>query len=361
MFATSQISCGSGGGGDDGDGNNESSEEDKAGKVELGPVKGASVAIQALDGFTLYTAITDNNGKFSTDTDKLKSAIDSYSSDLKFVKIVSTGGIDTDPDDDGKIIESEQKEVKGNVSGIVPINTIYSVNEYRINLISTAIMKILDGKQDVSEEQVGYIAERLGVPDVNSDGKIDINDVILYSMKDNDSIAESSLRDGFLEYVYNGDDEAQKLYAQNLKYEAGFAKPLVTRHDGYYIVNLSKTDKNNKIYYWVIVDHNRPGFEVYSGEELVLNYNTAIFYQECSETHGCYGLQKIFFYANSYYLDYDFERIEVNYVEVEKVANNLKIARENLEQTQSERENTESEITKINDEISVLDDKVNSI
>ncbi|MCD5380531.1 hypothetical protein LR004_01260 [Candidatus Gracilibacteria bacterium] len=126
------------------------------GGIELGSVKGASVAIQALDGYTLITAITNTDGYFSVDIDELKTAVNRYGSDLKYVKVISTGGIDTDPNDDGVLIESEQINIQGNVTGIVPLKTLYQAKDYRINFMSTALVDILGEDTDITDEKLQY-------------------------------------------------------------------------------------------------------------------------------------------------------------------------------------------------------------
>ncbi len=339
-------SCG-GGGGESGENNPPPQTTQSSGGVELGPVKGASVAIQALDGYTLVTSITDNSGFFKIDIDELKSAVDSYGSNLKFVKIISTGGIDIDPDDDGVIVESEQIEVKGNVKGIIPLNTLYQSKDYRINFISTALVDILGSEQNVSDEQISYIIKRLGISDINEDGKIDIDDITSYRMSEHNSTAETDLRDGFLEYIHDGNTESRKLFIEDLKYDVGFSRPLITKKDGYYEVNLSKTNKDNTMYYGIVADENHPSYQEYYGQPLSLNYGTAIFYQECSDDYGCYKLQKIFFYAEKYYLDYDYEPINDNYDEVQKQVKELDDMREKKKQAQKE-------IQKIKEKINVL-------
>ena len=332
-----------------------------SGTIELGPVKGATVSIQALDGYTLATAITDNNGYFSVNADDLKSSIDGYNAELKFVKVVSTGGIDTDPNDDGIIVENEQIEVKGNVSGIVPLATLYETGSYRINFISTAIMTILEDITEISDEQLAYIIKRLGVPDINQDGKINIDDLTAYNISEDSYLAETSLREGFLEYIHSGNKETQKLFIEELKYEVGFTRPLVTKYNAYYAVSLSKTHTENTIYYGIAIDQNNPSFEQYGGEELTLNYDTAIFYQECSESYGCYKLQKIFFYSDDYYPEFDYDYVADNYSELQTIINDLDTARDNHDEVTVSREQTELDIQALNDQISLLEAKVNSI
>ena len=112
---------GCGGGGDDGSDSGEVKIINPVGQVELGPVTGASVSIQALDGYTLYNTITDKNGEFVVDTNELKNTIDRYGSNLEYVKVVSIGGIDTDPNDDGNKDQDEAIEVNGKVTGILPL------------------------------------------------------------------------------------------------------------------------------------------------------------------------------------------------------------------------------------------------
>lgn len=332
-----------------------------SGAIELGPVKGATVSIQALDGYTLSTAITDDKGYFSVDTDDLKSSIESYNTDLKFVKVVSTGGIDTDPNDDGIIVESEQIEVKGNVSGIVPIATLYETSSYRINFISTALMTILEDITEISDEQLAYIIKRLGVPDINQDGKINIDDLTVYNIYEDSSLAETSLRESFLEYIHSGNKETQKLFIEELKYEVGFTRPLVTKNNEKYAVSLSKTHTENTIFYGIAIDQNNPSFEQYDGEELILNYNTAIFYQECSESYGCYKLQKIFFYEDTYYPEFDYDYVKDNYSELQTIIVDLDKSRANHNEVSENREQTELDIQALNDQISLLEAKVNSI
>ena len=347
---------------DDETGSSETQTEiNNLGMIELGPVRGATVSLQSLNGITLTTSITDDNGLFPVDIEVLKSAVERYGSELKFVKIVSTGGIDIDPNDDGVTDNGEELSVNGQVTGIVPLETLYEAKEYRINFISSALVDILDGRQEITEAQLAYIVQRLGVHDINEDGLIDIDDLTSYKIIDDNSVAETNLREGYLEYIHNGNNESQHLFVENLKYDIGFSKPLVTKKLDYYAVNLSKTNKDNTIYYGIAVDENYPGFNEYTGEELDLNFNEAIFYQECSPESGCYKLQKIFFYADTVYYDFDYENIEDKTNDVMNIVSDLDTAREDDRILNQQIETTEQTINSLNEKIDKLNVIINSI
>ncbi len=297
------------------------SNEKALGMVELGAVKGASISVQTLEGYPLATATTDDKGFFTIDIDSLKKTISRYGANIKFVKVIATGGVDTDPNDDGVIVDSEKKPVKGTVTGIVKLDTIYKTKKFRINFISTAVVDILGSETNVSDEQISYIAKRIGVHDTNADGKIDVQDLTDYKMRKDESVAEVQLRDGYLEHIHNGDVKSQKLFIDDLKYETGFTRPIIKKMNGYYEVTLSKTDKNNTIYYATVIDSSKPSFEEYYGQQLNVNDNQALYYKECSKDYGCYKLQKVFFYADNYFLDYDYEPIEGNNKIIQNLTN----------------------------------------
>lgn len=332
-----------------------------SGAVELGPVRGASVAIQSLDGITFATAITDGKGYFSVDAAALKNEINKSDTETKFVKIVSTGGVDTDPNDDGVFIASEELPVKGNVSGIVPVDTIYKSKEYRINFISTALSDILDGEKSISAEQIAYIVQRLGIHDLNNDGKIDIDDLTSYNMAKDNSLAETSLRQGYLSYIHAGDQEAKKLFIDNLKYEVGFAKPVYVKKNGYYSVNFSKTSINNTIYYGVASVDISPNFDLYNGGEIQVNFGEILFYQECSEDFGCYKLQKLFVYENVVYQDFDGEQVKDNFNEVVKIQEQLQTVRDKKSEHESNVVDLNKKLSEVDKKIIDLNGKINSI
>ena len=178
--------------------------------VELGPISGASVTIQPLDeNYNLYGATTNNNAIYKVDAGLLLENLKGRYPDENYptyLLVSATGGYDLDPNDDGVREEGEQVALLGTVRGIIKTETLLNEEEHSINLISTAIAELLSEEQFITEEKIAYIAELLGVDDINSDGKIDNLDVLEYKMSEHQSQAEDILREQFLAAIHNNDN-----------------------------------------------------------------------------------------------------------------------------------------------------------
>ncbi len=150
------------------------------GIVELGPVTGSDVSIETLDAATnLYTATTDDDGKYTIDKATLKAAANNLMPVPEYVRIVATGGTDLDPDDDGTQDAAESLDVGGEVLGIVSMDDLDNATdndgeEIRINLITTAIAELVKDtdENEINKELLDHLAEEIGVEDVDGDKQV---------------------------------------------------------------------------------------------------------------------------------------------------------------------------------------------
>lgn len=309
------TACGDGGGDNSSTNKNLKTTSISSGKVELGPISGGSVIIQSLDGheFTNYT--TDNNGNYTINTKELKEAIDRYNPSIKFVRIISHGGVDTDVNDDKTY---KQKLVQGSISGIVPVDKLFSDKKQSINLISTAIDKLLEGTLNISEEQIIKIAKELKVTDINKDGNITIDDILYYKMSKNESIAEERLREYLLPTIHNNNQTEQKNVIENMRYEYSTIVPKTEVSSGVAKISF-ETLKNNYIQFGIKKDSSDVKFQqYYSGNSINLNTNEVLFFQQCNITaSNCSKMQKVYF---------DGREISLDYLNVEKLDLYKKIA-----------------------------------
>ena len=296
------------------------------GKVELGPISGGNVIIQSLDGYEFANYTTDNNGNYTINIKKLKEAINKYNPSIKFVRIISHGGIDTDVNDDKTY---QQKLVQGSVSGIVPVDKLFSKKEQSINLISTAIDKLLGDSLNISEEQIIKIAKELKVSDINKDGNITIDDILYYKMAKNESLAEEELRDYLLPTIYNNNQIEQKNVIRNIKYEYKTIVPKIEVNSG--IAEISfEIHKNNYIQYAIKKDASDIQFQkYYSGSNVSLKPYEVLFFQQCDvTTDNCSKMQKVYFDGNEALLDY----LKIEKLDAYKKIADYKAKRKKLEE-----------------------------
>jgi hypothetical protein len=269
------------------------------GQVELGPVKNATISIQDLEGNTLVVSTTNDQGEFKIDIEELKKAVSSSTNTIEIVKIVSVGGIDTDPDDDGLFVINEEKSVQGTVSGFVPLKTIYEKNGYKINLISTFISDLLKNSESVTLDQILYIANTIGVQDIDNDGQITIEDIIFYDMSQNETLIESELREQYLNYIHSGNDSEKQAYLVDKEFTDSLTKLEVTENSSDYKVKFSKINSNSVIKYAVVSNPDVVNYSENHGEDITVNYNNILLFQECIEEY-CNKLQHAYFLKGEY-------------------------------------------------------------
>ena len=274
--------------------------------IELGPVKNASVSIKSLDGFELATYQTRDNGEYTIDIGELRKSIDNYNSSLTHVRISTSGGIDTDPNDDGIYEQEEEISIQGNVSVVLPVEKLLSNEPNRANLITTGVAEILGNTTSVAEEQIAKIAQSLGVEDINGDNEVNINDLINYKMAEHQSRAEVYLRKQLLENIHNGNLDGVASFVNSTKLENSMVAPILIRQTkNNLVIRFSEVEINNFIQYGYINDDSTVSFsQYYSNDEIEVASNEVLYYQECIIDGECFKIQKLFFDGQSYFHDY---------------------------------------------------------
>ena len=324
-------------------------ETETTGVLELGRTKDASVQISALDGHILMTLNrSEDNGIIRIDTVQLKQEVQSYDSTIKLVKIISMGGIDTDPNDDGITIDSEQKVVNGSISAIIPLEIIYKTNAYRINFITTAISSILADKINITEENIIHISKELGVEDINNDNTITMYDLYYYDMVENESKAESYLRTNYLDNIHNNDVKKLTTFVSNMKNTKSFIKPIITLNNSVLKVKFENLPRDGYIRYSLKEGENDLNYINYYNEEINVPENNVLYFQECTLDNICYKKQKVLFDGVDYFIDY------LNYEKPSELFTN----RDELLALQNNVINTKRGLTIINLEIEKLENQL---
>ena len=318
-------------------------ESETTGILELGRTKGASISIHALDGYTLMTIDrTSDNGEFTIDINRLKKEVDSYNPNIKLVKLVSTGGIDTDYNDDGVKVSSENKSVYSSIKSIIPLNIIYKTNGYRVNFITSMVAEILEKSENIDEKYINQIVKKLDVDDLNEDGKLTMEDIIYYDMVKNDSKVESELRSRYLDTFHTGDESKKKQIIDEYKHSLGTTKEIIKFNGNNFSVSLKASNPNNYILYGITKTLDEPKLEIYTDTLLV---NDALFvYKECDINDNCSKLTSIFFENDKYYYDNLHEQI----------------TKSNINEIIDQIKYLNNEIDTIEKEIINLDNKVDS-
>jgi len=308
------ISCG-GSGGSNGSSTPTPEPETKnvsQGIIELGKVENGEVQIETLDGYVLLNIEnTNSQGEIKIDIKALKLAVNNYNSSLKLVKIISYGGIDTDPNDDGTVVENEKKEIYSNVEAILPLEFIYNTNGYHISFLTTFVSKLLQETEteNIDKEYLDFLVKELDMHDVNKDGKIDIKDIVYYDMVQNNSALEAELREKYLQTFHSSKSssaEEDKILEDYKKY-LSLAKVKVQFTNNQFNVKIIKSNKNNNIFYGISTNALDPkSLEIYNNNELTINNNSRLVYQECLSNEGntqeeCYRSERIYFVNNQYH------------------------------------------------------------
>lgn len=271
------------------------------GLVELGPVINSQVQILTLEGNLLLETTTDEKGNFKVEVNKLKEKVDTEYPSISLVKVVSTGGTDIDPNDDGVIVEAEKKQVNGSVTSIVPLSIILNEDGYSTNLLTSFFTELLQGKQNLTQSEIEYLAKTLLVSDIDLDNKITIRDLLFYSMKEHDSSLETELRDKVLSSIHSGSSEEIINYISNVAYDYTPIEPEIETNNGSYTVNLIPIFRDSHFLYSINPDIDYV-FEEYNST-LTLFDNDTLYYKECTEEGYCYKTNKIFFKDGTFLLN----------------------------------------------------------
>jgi len=334
--------------------NNEITDDKKISKgtVQLGFTEGAIVSINSLDGHTFIdNVITNSKGEYSVNQFELKKAIADYNPSLKMLLIISDGGTDTDPNDDGVIVEEEKKEVQGQVKSIVPLEKFLDEKVQSVNLITTAIADIIGDVSEVTENKILQIAEALGVEDITGDGQIKIDDLIYYQMAEHESKAESYLRANFLDDIHNNNYENIKKFIRKIKMTQSIISPIIQHDNNGLTVKFSDLSSSNHIRYGIKEDSTDVSYTSYSGEEIDVPTNSALHFQECTESNECFKLQKVLYDGKNYFLDY------LNYETVSNFFTN----EAHLLSLKNNLTTKEESINNLSDEIRELEDKLEEV
>ena len=255
----------------------------KVNNVELGPVQGANVAISTLDGQQfLYSTVTDENGKYTIDVNEFEKNLRSLTVYPNYVLVSATNGLDIDPEDDGDTTNSDPIPVDGTVKGIFKVSTLLNNEDLSINLLSTAIAEILEDKNKIDSEQIAYVAQELGLEDINGDGKIDNQDIYLYRMSEHSSEIEDKLRERFLGAIHNNNETTLQEVTDELReqYNLMFISYVVNGSVANLTIEHSK--KDSQILYKVNAVKNDLFTDIYSSP-IPLNKNDYIVYKECKD------------------------------------------------------------------------------
>ena len=281
------------------------------GIIELGKVENGEVRIETLDGYILMNIEnTNSKGEISIDIENLKTAVNNYDASLKLVKIISYGGIDTDPNDDGVIQESDKKTIYTNVEAILPLKFIYNTDGYHINFLTTFVSNILNetNNKDIDKEYLDFLIKELDMHDVNKDGVIDLKDIVYYDMVQNNSNLEAELREKYLQTFHSStvsNDEKANILEDYKKY-LSLAKIKVESISNQFNIEIIKSNKNNNIFYGVSTNAIEPTeLEIYNSE-INLNNQSILVYTECLPNEEnvqdeCYRNQVVYFINNKYY------------------------------------------------------------
>ncbi len=356
-FTLILAGCGSGGGSDNS--NTETSivqENNKINNVELGPVRGANVAISTLNGQQfLYSTVTDVNGKYTIDVNEFNINLESLTVYPQYVLVTATNGVDIDPEDDGDTTNSSPVAVNGTVKGIFKTSILQNNEDLSINLLSTAISEVLKDKEKIDDEQIAYVAKELGMEDINGDGKIDNKDIYLYRMSEYETDIEAKLRENFLGAIHDGDNDKIEEISNELReqYNLMFISYIIS--DSTAKLSIEKSKKDSQIMYKVNAKKNDILNNVYLSS-INLQKNDYIVYKEC-KNNKCSVVQIASFdgkVVHQFFLrvsDFGiYENIEY--------MNGL---RKSINDDSRKIQNLQSEISIINDNIKNSEDKIDEI
>ena len=251
-------------------------------KVELGPVSGASVKISTLDGQNLYTTLTDDLGQYTIELELFKSRLESISPYPEYVLVTATGGIDTDPEDDGDTTNSESIPVNGVVKGIFKSETLLNNEDLSINLLSTVVSELVKGKKNIDDEKLNNVIKSLGIEDINNDGIINSEDVYLYKMSEHDSSIEEKLRANYLSAIHSGDNDRLSSLTEEIAKENNllFIQYSISNNQAY--LDIESPQLDTKILYAINPKQDDTLNNTYS-DSIILNKNDFLVYKECRD------------------------------------------------------------------------------
>lgn len=259
-------------------------------KVELGPVVGATVTITTLDGkHKLLTTTTNEKGYYTIDKDLLKANLENLKPIPKYLFVTAKGGEDIDPEDDGDTTNSSSISVNGVVKGVFKTSTLLNESDISVNLLTTAVSELLGGKGKINDEQIKHIVKKLGIPDINGDGKINNEDIYEYSMSENESKLEDELRKKYLAYIHNGDVNKLENATQEMREKYNLMLVNYTIKNSIAYLNIEKTNSSNKILYALNPKKDDTLNTIYNSS-ITLKSGEYVAYKECNQ-NKCFTTQ----------------------------------------------------------------------
>lgn len=291
------IGCGGGGGSDasSNNTNNTNTPQITSGNVQLGAIKSADVIISTLDDtYTIYSTTTENDGTFDIDRELIKSNINNLPIKPLYLKITSSGGVDTDPNDDGIEVVSENIQVEGKVIGIVNSDDLITKNNIYINLISTVFSEMILQSEIINDESINQVLNQLKIDDINNDGILSLDDVVDYQMVEHNSSTEEKLRLQYLGYIHEGKDNLKSKYIESLQDNTSFVTVIKEKYNnGNMGVTLKTLNKNNHIQYSTEeINDTLPLPNTYLNE-IVLKQNDLVIYEECNQNNDCFKRERV--------------------------------------------------------------------
>lgn len=282
-----------------------------SGKLELGPISGATIEFKLLDGTIIDSTISNSTGKFTIDISKLEKTLVSsgYTRDTPFY-IYGENGIDTDPNDDGNIVDSESIDLNGYVKGIVTINSLMGKQNITINLLSTFIADsvIKDENEDFSliTARSKIILEKYHFKDINNDGRMDMDDVYEYDMHKDNEHFEATLRIDYLNELHSGNTKRLNEIETELNEEINLNivfQTINTTND-YALLKLKTSDHLiAKVERECKTSSNYKSF-FHNEDTIKLFKDCTIIYQNCINENNCSKETNV--------LSYDFKTENVN-------------------------------------------------
>lgn len=346
-------------------------------RIQLGPVSGSRVRVLTPDQATvLYDGTTDADGYFKLEPSTVRAAWENLPVRPDFVWIIASGGVDTDPNDDGIKDVGEAVSVRGEVRGIVPIARLLNEANIRVSLLSTAIADVLGDTKDLTEERIVDVARQLQFPDIDRDGKVTISDVLFYEMGSNSGL-ENSLRSYYLNAIHKGDSATRQQYVSSTLID--FLPIRIERMESGELLNvkLFKLGNRNTIYYGnQAPTTSLPLISTYAdGMILTLTKGQKVFFRECTPALECSQTQVVLWdgtsptsfvaapgglignvYQDTTYIDGLKRQLDQINTDFAKVSANIAITQTAIATSDSEISTLQQQITDIDAEIQKLKD-----
>ncbi|MEK0160813.1 hypothetical protein WLQ65_16975 [Pseudoalteromonas piscicida] len=307
------------------------SDKISSGVVQLGPVKGASITIhpfqQNYTDHTLFQTISTEDGSFSVNITKILESLEANSLESEYLLIVSSGGVDTDPDDDGISIEAENKNVSGKVFGLIKRENVSETEKFNINLISSALVDYFLGQDAITDGEIEFFLQGVGFGDQNGDGQVQLSDVRKYDLVIDDSTVESTLRTLYLEYIHSGEDDMRQLAISNISESKKiFRVKTIEKSTSLIQIEIypKKTDSYISYYYSDSTNLLIDG-AINEYIPISISKNKSIYFRECVDASNCSNYEMIF---------YDGDKLRKGSVEMKSVPdiymneNNISLSRE---------------------------------